>query len=335
MKREFALSSLARRTARAQVGESLGEQDGLTPPAWVAGFTAGPGRQHRVRAPHLPATLWVSERCGRDATLVSVTLEGSEVDASAAFHPLVMEVHTAAFARLRASPHPHAVRIWNFLPGISDPIGTGVNRYMAFNVARHDAFVQLFGKTSVRAGALPTASCVGHGGASISIHVLGTATDGCALESPRQTPAFLYSAKYGPRPPCFARATTCRFGGAAYLLVGGTASVRGEDSIHNGSRDAQLRETLTNLRALIAVADGHAPAHGALGDILASRVYYRRESDREWLHEALPPDFSRHARPELVRADICRDELLLEIELLVALGQTGAHDGPARMAPPA
>lgn len=320
MKRDPSACSLSRGAVRVEVADTRGEQDNLAPPGWVASLTGRATGQDRVRTPHARAALVVNESSGCDTTRVSVSLEDIEAASSADFQLLVTEMITTALVRLRASVHPHPVRAWNFLPGIYDPLGIGVNRYTVFNLARHAAFVGLFGEGAVRTGEVPTASCVGHCGSSISVHVLGTGEGGRAVENPRQTPAFLYSGRYGPRPPCFARATTCRIGGASYLLVGGTASVRGEDSIHDGSRERQLQETLTNLSALIAHAHGPAPSDGALGDILASRVYYKRESDRAWLLDVLPAEFSCRSPPEVVRADICRNELLLEIELLVGIG---------------
>jgi hypothetical protein len=42
----------------------------------------------------------------------------------------------------------------------------------------------------------------------------------------------------------------------ALLLIGGTASIVGEDSLHEGDAGAQLEETLKNLEALIDTACG-------------------------------------------------------------------------------
>lgn len=328
MQRETPASSLSREAIRVEVRDPRGDEVGLSPPEWVAALTGREAAPDRVQTPHARAGLAVSVNSGREATHVGVSLADFEPDGPAAFSSLVVAMITTAFGRLRASPHPHAARVWNFLPGIHDPLATGVNRYMVFNMARHAAFVELFGATAVRTGAVPTASCVGHGGRSVAVHVLGAGEAGQAVENPRQTPAFLYSGRFGPRPPCFSRATTSRLGGVTHLLVGGTASVRGEESMHEGDREAQLRETLTNLRAIIARARGGAPHGGDLGGIAASRVYYKRASDRAWLLDALPAAMSHHVPAELVRAEICREELLLEIELVVRLEPVGSASGP-------
>lgn len=289
----------------------------LAPPAWAFALTNRACTEDQVRTNH--GTLVVRECVGRDATLVSASLVDVGSPDRTAFHGGAIALIVTATERLRRSAHPSPVRVWNFLPGIYAAVEPGVNRYMDFNAARHAAFVSLFGVEAVRSGDLPTASCLGHNGDRMAVHVLGTLDGGRAVENPRQTPAFRYSAKYGPRPPCFARATACQFGGDRCLLVGGTASVLGEDSVHGGSREAQLAETLANLRALVARAQARDAADTPASEVLASRVYYKREVDRGWVQDALPSEFTRHSAPQFVRADICREELLLEIELLVRL----------------
>ena len=96
------------------------------------------------------------------------------------------------------------------------------------------------------------------------------------------------------------------------LLIGGTASVRGEDSRHIGDLDSQLIETETNLRALAAQVTGNADEWD--GHFAHLRVYHRREADglavRSFVDERLPA--SRAA--EYFCVDICRGELLTEIE---------------------
>ena len=46
-------------------------------------------------------------------------------------------------------------------------------------------------------------------------HQTQNSAPGVAIENPRQTPSYHYSRRYGPRPPCFARAT--RFGSLLFI----------------------------------------------------------------------------------------------------------------------
>jgi len=287
------------------------------PPQWALELTEGGGLEPSIPPVQARTAVECRVRRGPDACLVSAEVGDAESIDPGAFDEIVGQMIVHAFGLLRQTAAPHAVRIWNFIPAIYDVMAPGLDRYRAFNLARHRSFCRLFGAAAVDAGTLPTASCVGHAGKGLAIHVLGATNPGTPIENPRQIPAFAYSPRYGPRPPCFARATLAGFAGGPVLLVGGTASVLGEDSAHVGSRSAQLHETLTNLTTLISDARrvaGSTPAATFAG-VLAARVYYKHPGDLPWLREHMPPELSVCA--EYVRAEICRDELLVEIELIV------------------
>src|SRR5688572_9010891 len=170
----------------------------------------------------------------------------------------------------------HPARFWNFIPDIGAPMADGLDRYMVFNAGRHDAY-------SDRDGALGTASAIGIKGSDLSIHCLALEQPGTPVENPRQIPAWRYSSRYGPLPPCFSRATIVDLDGRRALLIGGTASVVGEDSRHAGAFDAQVKETLLNLDALIRTANGNSrEGRVALHRLVDLRVYatWPVESDR-------------------------------------------------------
>ncbi len=262
-------------------------------------------------------------RTGPDAALVSVVLENVSDWTVASLDAAVFEMIGLSLQTLGETAFAKPVRSWNFLPGIGAPIGNGLDRYRVFNMARHRAFGEWFGAAAVVDGQIPTASCVGHHGLTLSIHMLGAKSAGIALENPRQIPAFAYSQKFGPRPPCFSRAGLVVIENTQLLLVAGTASVRGEESIHNDSLESQLQETMVNLRAI--VSEGRCASglvqktrnDQPLAGVLATRVYYRRPEDLEWLEQNLPAELVAGAEVEFVHADICREELLVEIEIIV------------------
>lgn len=222
---------------------------------------------------------------------------------------------------LAGTDTPHPVRIWNFIPSIhqSMPAAPGephLDRYRIFNLGRFDAFSDWFGDLSTAPGTMPTATGIGHRGHELAIHILAAPTPGDPIENPRQRPAFRYSARYGPRPPCFARATRATINGRNLLLIGGTASVRGEDSVHHGSLAAQLDESVENLAILLrCVVDDPAP----LRLITEARVYFVHATDAEMLESELARRLPGVHRPELIQADICREELLVEIEAVADL----------------
>jgi chorismate lyase/3-hydroxybenzoate synthase len=202
---------------------------------------------------------------------------------------------------------------------------------MVFNAGRFHAFSDLYGSAQLFARALPTASAVGIDSGPLVIHALGDIAPGTPLENPRQVPAYSYSRRYGPLPPCFARATLIeREPGDHRLLIGGTASIIGEDSRHARDPRRQALETFDNLAELVASASARVhtastgrstlpPVADPLDALTDLRVYFVHPDHAALVRDLVLARFHRSARIEFTRADLCRAELLVEIEGLARL----------------
>lgn len=230
----------------------------------------------------------------------------------------VAEVFSLVREGLRESGFPHAVRMWNFLPGIHVRMGEGLDRYRVFNLGRFDAFADWFGAEGPESSTplLPAASAVGHCGDYLVVSALGLRTAGAPVENPRQTPAFAYSVAHGPRPPCFARATVAELPAGPRLLVSGTASIRGEDSVHPGSLALQLAETFENIDRLASSVRGSDRFD--LSGVESARVYFPRPADRALLASSVSARLPVTASVEFFPAWVCRSELLVEVEATLA-----------------
>lgn len=245
------------------------------------------------------------------------------------FQQRVVEAYRSVFEALETHPLSSPVRFWAFLPGIHDDLGAGLDRYMAFNAGRYGAYAAHFSRPADFGRSVPTASAVGVQGDKFILHCLAANEPGLPVENPRQIPAYQYSRRFGPMPPCFARATL--LGGqtdSPMLIVGGTASITGEDSRHIGHLEEQARETFRNLASLVASAAGRtlpeeAPA-AQLEPFLAAfqelRVYHPRPADQSAINTFIRSYFSSRCRVELLQASLCRSELLIEIEGLAFPG---------------
>jgi chorismate lyase/3-hydroxybenzoate synthase len=290
-----------------------------------------------VRSPDAPAPErsdlgvppWVTELLrasgGGNAgySLVTVRKAGAAVLDPKAFEACTREAYSSIAAQLRDRAARHPVRFWNYIPDIHRPSGEGLDRYMCFNAGRFAACSEWLGGPDTFDRLLATGSGVGHGGEDLVIHALASATPGVAVENPRQIPAYKYSRRFGPRPPCFARATVLRDPAgrrAPLLLVGGTASIRGEESIHVDDLRGQTLETFENLASLVRSADSGMTA--PLAAFREIRVYHFREADRDAIAELVAGAFPRHTRVEYARADLCRPELSVEIEGVAELGDS-------------
>ncbi len=281
--------------------------------------------------PHLSPTppQWVDEALGPNAQRAD---PGSTVDALVS-GPLVLLQTTVSGARAMDADQLRShvsnayvaigaalttfnrqpIRFWNFIPEPGHAMGGGLDRYMVFNAGRYDGYSRWSGGANV-GPSLATASGVGTIGNDLVVHCLAADIPGTAVENPRQKPAWQYSARYGPMPPCFSRATIARIGNRCLLLIGGTASITGEDSRHAGDAEAQLSETLSNLDALIAAALAGTNGCDPLARLVDLRVYVARPDDAPMIREVLETRCPRATRIDMAIARVCRPELLVEIE---------------------
>jgi hypothetical protein len=241
----------------------------------------------------------------RDAgfRLASVRVSEARGLTREAFQEATARAYRQIRSELTAAGAVHPVRLWNHIPGIHEPLGDGLDRYMVFNAGRYEALSDWFGGDQAFDTRVASASGVGHQGRDLVIHCLASDRAGQAMHNPRQTAPYRYSRRFGPLPPCFARATRIHDGRKPLLLVGGTASILGEESVHLSDLARQTEETLINLAALAPLA-GYRHV----------RVYFPDPQRLDELRRLLDGAFPAADRIEWVRADLCRSELLVEIE---------------------
>jgi enamine deaminase RidA (YjgF/YER057c/UK114 family) len=227
---------------------------------------------------------------------------------------LAREAYRAVFASLREAGCPHLLRLWNYLPRINAD-GGGMERYRQFNAGRQQAF--LADGQAAFEGA-PAACAIGTRSGPFCVRFLAGRTRPVPLENPRQVSAYRYPVQYGPRAPTFSRAALVQAtADTVALFISGTASIVGHETRHVGDVRAQARETLANLQAMLDVAGARCDARFALGD-LEGVVYVRRPEDaaaiRQVLDDAVGAGASLARTAVMLEADICRGELLVEIE---------------------
>lgn len=224
-----------------------------------------------------------------------------------------LEANTASayrqiFAALDAHGFPHLWRVWNFIPHINAE-AAGLERYRRFNVARQQAFAEA-GRAAL--DAVPAASAVGCGGTALAIYFVAGRAAPLPIENPRQLSAYLYPAEYGPRSPLFARASLAPHADGELLFISGTASIVGHRTLHVGDVRAQTRESLANIDAVLAEANARAQRRFERGD-LAFKVYVRHSADVPAIAQELE-SWLAGAEAIFLQADICRADLLVEIE---------------------
>lgn len=203
-------------------------------------------------------------------------------------------------------------RIWNYLPDINGD-QRGVERYKRFSAGRARAFEAAFGAPAERH--FPASSAIGTAGDALVVAFLAAREPGRHVENPRQVSAFRYPPQYGEKSPSFARGTLSPAALGHAFLLSGTASVVGHESRHEGDVLLQLEETLRNIETLAGAVGVVSTRRGPdLARFDYVKTYLRRSSDLPAVRGALLPHLAPAAATVWLEADICRAELLLEIE---------------------
>ncbi len=279
------------------------------PAAAAALATAQHGRvQYRCAGPLLFGSLMIAE-----AELAGIDSLGRS-DGNGAATPLMRATDAAyreIFELTAASGYPHLVRIWNYLPEINRQ-ADGEERYRQFNSARKAVF-RTCGRLT--AGSVPAASALGSiAGSPLSLYFLAAREPPLAIENPRQISAYHYPPQYGEHSPMFSRASLMCATAGTNLFVSGTASIVGHETRHRGDAAAQTCESLANIAAVVEEANRLLGASRYAFDQLRFKVYVRRPGDLAAIAGEIERSAAREAPIVYLQADVCREDLLVEIE---------------------
>lgn len=199
----------------------------------------------------------------------------------------------------------HIRRIWGFVPAINRRVD-GRENYLAFNAGRHRAFTRLLG--GIAPGTLPASSALGIEGDRLGLAFSAGAGGVTLFENPLQVPSCCYPERYGNLPPLFARGARAENACDGIWHLSGTASIQGADTIGNDI-SRQIATTIENTRVLL---DRMAVPSDLPG---CWKVFLRHAADLETVCAAIGQAWPSAAHQWLyLRADICRADLLVEIE---------------------
>lgn len=209
--------------------------------------------------------------------------------------------------RLEEFPINSIMRQWNYIEQITAFQGEHQN-YQSFNNARSDFYAN-----TPWSNGYPAATGIGTNGGGVLIDfdaALFTTADAFAtpIDNKLQQPAHAYSdkvlapAQQKKATPKFERAKSMTFGSSRLVYVSGTAAIRGEESLKNVGLERQLHITMENIAQLTGKAQ-----------LSMLRIYLKYQTDypaakhyMKAYQPVIPISF--------ICADVCRDELLIEIE---------------------
>ena len=228
--------------------------------------------------------------------------------------------------RQAGSGFERVLRTWFYLGDITES-EAGLQRYKELNRARTDFYRGIQFHCTAPLPSIPQ----GVYPASTGIGTLGTGlVAGCValqtrradalllpLENPQQTPAYAYHPRHSPQSPKFSRGVALVLDDYVTTWVSGTASVVHSISHHLGDIRRQTEQTIENIEKLISAENFvfHGVNHpGAkLRDLAKVRVYLKRPEDFPICRAVCEKHFGTVPAIYAV-ADVCRPELLVEIE---------------------
>ena len=251
-----------------------------------------------------------------------------------------------ALARLRAalaeagSSFQRVVRTWFYLGGIMGA-EAGVRRYQELNRARTEFYQAIQFQPSSLApgqpcGFYPASTGIGMGGGGLVASCMALETRRkdlllAPLENPQQTPAYAYDRNHSPQTPKFSRGVALVLGDYATTWVSGTASIVHAASCHLGDPEQQTAQSIDNIERLISadnfIAHGLKGCGARLRDLAKIRVYLKRAEDLAKCRAICEKRFGPVPAIYAV-ADICRPELLVEIEGVAFSRCSRARPGP-------
>ncbi|HEX5645763.1 MAG TPA: hypothetical protein VFX56_02225 [Nitrospira sp.] len=235
----------------------------------------------------------------------------SEESPGALLDTVTHRAYRHLLVQARTLGYPHLLRVWNYFSRINGEFD-GLERYQRFCAGRHQALAEGladFPRT------LPAGTAVGTMSGPLKIHFLAARQPGTHVENPRQMRAYEYPRVYGPHSPSFARATLRLSTFGSRLFIAGTASVVGHVSKHIGEPHQQTMEIIQNLNALITHTEQR---HGLTrrqwyGQALF-KVYIRHPEHFVTVRDILEEQLPSHAQVLYLQGEMCRRELLVEIE---------------------
>jgi chorismate lyase/3-hydroxybenzoate synthase len=223
------------------------------------------------------------------------------------------QAYNEIFELMAALDYPYIYRFWNYITDING-VSQNLERYWQFNAGRKDAFTR---HADTIGAQYPAACALGLSKGPLSIaFLLGRETVPIAIENPRQVSAYEYPEQYGPRTPSFSRATLLKSSDVSTLFISGTASIVGHETYHLNDPAAQARETMVNLQIVLDQANQQLDKPLFKLNELFLRVYVRNAQDLPLIKQAIQDHLNATCKAIYILADICRQDLLLEIEAI-------------------
>ncbi len=222
----------------------------------------------------------------------------------------------------------NVVRQWNYIPSILDfqnMGGTRLQHYQIFNDIR-----ALYFEAGQFKNGYPAATGIGSSCGSVTIDIIAVDAQEnypvTPIKNPGQQNAYSYSEKVlegealssesGKKPPLFERGKAVSTPNENNIYISGTASIKGEKTVAENDVSEQTRITIENIEELTTkdnLKDAGVDLNGDTHEYKYVRVYVTKKDDLPAVKRVVEEKM-KAGTAVYVLADICRNNLLVEIE---------------------
>ncbi len=273
----------------------------------------------------------VINRCGSKMLIATGSCDNSETDK-------ILQQSTLAFSQIQdilmeeEMEFSNIVRQWNYIEQITRNVTlekSTSQHYQIFNDVRSKFFNQ-----ADFINGYPAATGIGTDCGGITIDIIATGFGpGCstsAIKSPVQLDAYSYSTEvlaenntmsdFCRTSPKFERAKLLITPEYKWIFISGTAAIKGQVSVPVISAGLQTEMTIQNIMSLISIDNLQKHGINANHKIVIShlRVYVKFRADIPEVKNICLKYFPNIPTVYII-ADICRPELLVEIEGLAVI----------------
>ena len=217
------------------------------------------------------------------------------------------------------------VRQWNYVGNILESSSIGgslMQHYQIFNEIRNKYYTQYRKSQN-----FPAATGIGMNSAQVSIDCFAIREHAdlqvIAISNPNQEESYQYGQEVlvgnpmvRKQAPQFERAILLKSATTARLIISGTASIVGQKTFGIGDVELQTKITISNIEVLASPANlkNHCPDLNVYPEKYSYlRVYIKNRNDIDAVKRICNEHFGE-APITFVQADICRGDLLVEIE---------------------
>ena len=266
--------------------------------------------------------------------IICTTDSGKEVWGSglgfALFSTDTRSAAEAAFEQMKAildaegMSFNNLVRQWNYIGNILEE-KNGLQNYQIFNEVRSEYY-----RKYRTVNGYPAATGIGMKLGGVTIDFCAVMTNEKVMVKPIENPNQINAYEYGQQvlkggsgkgksvkhPPKFERALFLKENFKSTLLISGTASIIGQDTIGIDDVEKQTRITIENINKLTEQrrnGQNIVNTDTEWGKYILLRVYIKNQSDFSKVKMICAEQFP-FVPAIFIESDICRDNLLVEIE---------------------